>query len=188
MEAQMLKKLMITTALSGLMIGAAAAQSSPPNGGNTNDVPAATQSIPKSDKIAPTSGGSAHFISAQSSDQWLASKFRGTNVIGADNKSIGSVNDILFDKSGKVEAYVISVGGFLGIGAKDVALGPQSFQVLAGDKSKGESDKLKVTMSVDDLKQAASFEPYNPPRIMNTSGGASGSRPTPMSPSGRNGS
>ena len=185
----MLKKLMITTALSGLMIGAAVAQSSMPNGGNANDLPTATQSIQKSDKIAPTSGGSAHFISAQSSDQWLASRFRGTNVIGADNKSIGSVSDILFDKSGKIVAYVIGVGGFLGIGAKDVALGPQSFQVIAGDKSKGEGDKLKVTMSVEDLKQASSFEAYNPPRMKTSSDGSSVGtpRPSPMNP-GRSGS
>lgn len=187
----MLKKLMITTALSGLLIGAAAAQSSMPNGGNPSGSPAATQPSPKSDKIAPASGGSAHFISAQTPDQWLASKFRGTSVIGDDGKAIGSVSDILFDKTGKIDAYVVSVGGFLGIGAKDVALGPQSFQVVAGDKSKGESDKLKVTMSADDLKQAANFEPYNAPRATTTTG-SGGSRPMPMvpsgSPSGRNGS
>ena len=181
----MLKKLMITTAVSGLMIGTAAAQTSPPYNGNTDDLPAATQTaIPKSDKIAPTSGGSAHFISEQKSDQWLASKFKGTDVLGADNKSIGSISDILFDKSGKIEAYVVSVGGILGIGAKDVALGPQSFEVVAGDKSKGESDKLKVNMSMDDLKQAASFERYTPPRVT-TSG--TPVRPSPINP-GRSGS
>ena len=34
------------------------------------------------------------------------------------------MTDILFDKNGKIEAYIVSVGGFLGIGAKDVALAP----------------------------------------------------------------
>ena len=38
--------------------------------------------------------------------------------MGADNKKIGDVSDILFDKNGKIEAYVVSVGGFLGMGAQ----------------------------------------------------------------------
>ena len=83
---------------------------------------------------------SAQFINSQRPDQFLASKFKGTDVIGADNEKIGDVSDILFDKSGKIDAYVVGVGGFLGIGSKDVALSPSSFQVVPGDKSKNEAD------------------------------------------------
>src|SRR5690606_19846163 len=89
---------------------------------------------------APASQSTAQFINSQRQDQYLASNFKGTDVIGADNEKIGDVNDVLFDKNGKVEAYVISVGGFLGMGAKDVALAPSSFEVVAGDKSKNEAD------------------------------------------------
>lgn len=172
----MLKKLMVTTALTGLMIGTAAAQNSTPAQNMPANPPAATtQYAPKAD-IKPS--GSAQFVSSQKSDQWLASKFRGTDVIGADNQKIGSVNDILFDKDGKILAYVVSVGGFLGMGSKEVALAPSSFQVVAGDKSKYESDKLKISMNADQLKQAANFEPYNPPR--QTTGTGSSQRPSPM--------
>ena len=38
-----------------------------------------------------------------------------------DNK-IGDVNDVLLDKSGQVAAVILGVGGFLGIGEKDVAV------------------------------------------------------------------
>ena len=124
---------------------------------------------------------SPQFVSVQKPDQWLASKFKGTDVVGADNKSVGSVSDVLFNKDGKIEAYVVSVGGFLGIGAKDVAIAPASFQVMPGDKTKNESDKLKISMNADDLKQAANFEPYNPPRTNPTS---TMSRPVPTSPTG----
>ena len=168
----MLKKLVITTAFTALMMGAAAAQSTPPN------PPAAAS--PRGDMKM----SAAQFIASQKSDQWLASKFRGTDVLGTDNKKIGSVSDILLDKDGKVEAYVISVGGFLGMGAKDVALAPNSFQVIAGDKSKNESDKLKLSMSADQLKQAANFEPYNPPQT--TGSGTTAPRPSPMNPSPSN--
>ena len=98
----MLKKFMITAALSGLMIGAAAAEgmnpSSPASGPATP--PAATAPAPNA---MPSS---AQFINSQRPDQFLASKFKGTDVIGADNEKIGDVSDILFDKSGKIDAYV----------------------------------------------------------------------------------
>jgi sporulation protein YlmC with PRC-barrel domain len=125
-------------------------------------------------------------VSQQKPDPWLASKFKGTNVIGNDDEKIGDVSDILFDKSGKIEAFVVGVGGFLGIGTKDVALPPNSFQVVAGDKSKNESDKLKLSMTKDQLKQAANFEPYNPPRATTGSASPGGmNRPAPASPSAR---
>jgi uncharacterized protein YrrD len=89
----------------------------------------------------------AKFIGSQRSDQYLASNFKGTDVLGADNKKIGDVSDILFNQNGKVLAYVVSVGGFLGIGSKDVALDPSVFAVVAGDKAKHEADKLKLAMS-----------------------------------------
>ena len=71
-------------------------------------------------------------VSAQKPDQWLASKFKGTDVLGPENEKIGNVSDILFERNGSVMAYIIGVGGFLGIGAKDVALAPHSFEVVRG--------------------------------------------------------
>jgi hypothetical protein len=65
-------------------------------------------------------------VTSQRPDQFLASKFSGTDVVGADDKKVGDVSDILFDKDGKVLAYVVSVGGFLGIGSKNIAAVPTS--------------------------------------------------------------
>src|SRR6185437_3387873 len=158
-------QLMAATALTGLLVGAALAE----------DTPAAS-SMSKATSAPATSVSSAKFVSSQSPDQYLASKFKGTDVIGADNKKIGDVSDILFDKDGKIEAYVVGVGGFLGIGSKDVALAPSAFQVVAGDKSKNESDKLRLSMTKDQLKEAANFEPYKAPSST-TGSGSLGSRP-----------
>ncbi|MCP4384041.1 MAG: PRC-barrel domain containing protein [Hyphomicrobiales bacterium] len=55
----------------------------------------------------------------------LASNLIGETVyngIGDEAESIGDVNDIVINSDGKVEALVIGVGGFLGIGEKDVAI------------------------------------------------------------------
>ena len=175
----MLKKLMITTALSGLMIGAAAAQGITPSSPATGPATPPAVTAPSLSNSAATTG-SAQFVNAQRPDQFLASKFKGTDVIGADNEKIGDVSDILFDKSGKIDAYVVGVGGFLGIGSKDVALSPSSFQVVAGDKSKNEADKLRLSMTKDQLKQAANFEAYSAPR--STTGSTSAPRTVPATP------
>lgn len=187
----MLKKLMITTALTALMIGGAAAEGMAPNSPAATPAPSATpapavtpapaaKSTEMSTPAASTS--SAKFINSQRQDQFLASKFKGTDVIGSDDKKIGDVSDILFDKGGKIEAYVVGVGGFLGIGAKDVALAPSAFQLVPGDKSKNESDKLRLTMTQDELKQAANFEPYKAPSSTTGMGSTMGSTTTPTRP------
>jgi sporulation protein YlmC with PRC-barrel domain len=191
----MLKKLALMSAVSAFALGTALAQS--PNPPTSSSPPAATSETPKSDMKAsetPKSdmkaseaseapkAGSAQFIASQKPDQLLASKFKGTDVVGDDNQKVGDVSDILFDKSGKIEAYVISVGGFLGIGSKDVALAPSAFQVVPGDPSSttNSSPKLKISMNKDQLKQAANFEPYKEPRATTgAGGGAGGGAPRP---------
>jgi sporulation protein YlmC with PRC-barrel domain len=174
----MLKKLMITTAVSGLMIGSAFAAE---DAKSPSPAPAAksTEMTQPSSSSATPSATSAKFVNSQRQDQFLASKFKGTDVIGADDKKIGDVSDILFDKDGKIEAYVVGVGGFLGIGSKDVALAPSAFQIVPGDKSKNESDKLRLSMTKDQLKEAANFEPYKEPRQTTGMGGAGTTRPSP---------
>ena len=89
-------------------------------------------------------------------------------MIGANEEKIGDVSDILFDKDHKVLAFIVGVGGFLGIGAKDVAIAPASFQTVPG---KDATDmKLRLSMTKDELKNAAAFEPYSPPRPVSEPG------------------
>jgi hypothetical protein len=109
-----------------------------------------TQSTPDSqDHNGGGSGGTG-------SGQLLASNLKGANVVGPDNENIGNVADILLDKYGKVSAYVVGLGGFLGLGPKDVAVAPDSFQILPGDRDS--PFKLKLTINKDQLKSAAEFK------------------------------
>ncbi|MGB8754458.1 MAG: PRC-barrel domain-containing protein [Pseudolabrys sp.] len=171
----MLKKILLSTALSVAVAGGAFAQS-----------PSASDKEPavKSDSMKSESSGKTNFVSSQKPDQWLASKFKGTDVVGSDNEKIGDVSDILFDKSGKVEAFVISVGGVLGMGAKEVALAPSSFDVVPGQNG---SSKLKLAATKDELKNAQTFARYEPPRPTGTTGsgnsmGGGGMRPAGTTP------
>ena len=51
---------------------------------------------------------------------WRSSKLIGLNVYNDQNEKLGDINEILLDKSGKVEGVVIGVGGFLGLGKHDI--------------------------------------------------------------------
>ena len=68
---------------------------------------------------------------------WRSSKLVGLNVYNDSNESLGSINDVLADKSGNIEAVVIGVGGFLGVGEHLVA--------VAFDKVKFVDDPIAYT-------------------------------------------
>jgi hypothetical protein len=170
----MLKNIMAIAAVSGLALTSAMAQSTSPSttAPTSPNTPSVTAPSTPSTAAASTTG-KATFIHQQTSDQFLASRFKGTDVIGADDVKIGDVSDILFDKEQKVLAYIVGVGGFLGIGAKDVALAPASFQPIPGKDAT--DTKLRLSMTKDELKAAQAFEPYKAPRPVSSD--ASPTRP-----------
>src|SRR5215210_7295741 len=189
----MLKTFLSATALSGLMVSAALAQAPSPSPPAATPAPSATAPAPKADMAT----GSGQFVAAQKSDQWLSSKFKGTNVLGPDNEKVGDVNDLLFDKDGKILAVIIGVGGFLGIGEKDVALEMIALQIVpasttttgttgtattAATSDDPQNIKLKVSMTKDQLKNAPSFERYKAPARTTGTGPATNTgttRPVP---------
>jgi len=173
----MINKLIAAAAVSGLALTSALAQSPSPTTTPAEPPPAAAPGA-STTKAADT----PKFVAKQTQDQMLASKFKGTNVMGTDDAKIGDVSDILFDKNGKILAYVVGVGGFLGIGAKDVAIEPSSFKVEPDNSTTAKAGdvKLRLSMTKDELKNAATFEPYSPPKpaASNSSGGG-GMAPRP---------
>jgi len=60
--------------------------------------------------------------SASFQGTWRASKLVGLSVYNDNNESLGSISDMLTDKSGNIKAVVIGVGGFLGVGEHLVAV------------------------------------------------------------------
>jgi sporulation protein YlmC with PRC-barrel domain len=53
---------------------------------------------------------------------WRTSKVVGLNVYNDQNQNVGSISDLLTDKTGNIKAAVLSVGGFLGMGSRYVAI------------------------------------------------------------------
>lgn len=59
---------------------------------------------------------------AMKAGQWRSSKLVGVDVYNASNESIGEMEEVILSASGGIEAVVIGVGGFLGMGEHDIAL------------------------------------------------------------------
>jgi sporulation protein YlmC with PRC-barrel domain len=82
-------------------------------------------SAPAFAQSAPKPAGS-NATSAQTMMQklgtWRTSKLIGLNVYNNNNEKIGDINELITDASGKIDVVVIGVGGFLGIGERNVGL------------------------------------------------------------------
>jgi len=102
------------------------------------------------------SAGNA-FVSIANSDE-LSSNIVGLDVYNSDNKSIGQIKDIAMNQRGRTEAYIVSVGGFLGMGEHYVAVNPADIKVSYN----GSDKKWHATMNAtaEQLKSAAEFK-YN---------------------------
>jgi sporulation protein YlmC with PRC-barrel domain len=61
-------------------------------------------------------------INASSQGEWRASKVVGLSVYNNTDQNVGSINDLLTDKTGAIKTVVIGVGGFLGMGEHLVAV------------------------------------------------------------------
>jgi hypothetical protein len=71
--------------------------------------------------MAPGAASTSTTSAAYQGD-WRTSKLIGVKVYNNENESIGSISDLLTDKNGKIQAAVIGVGGFLGVGEHLVAV------------------------------------------------------------------
>jgi hypothetical protein len=183
----MIKMFLITTAVTALIGSSAMAQVETPSGAAQQKSPAASSEQQKS-----PAASSNKFITEQHPDQWVFTKFKGTDVIGPDDASVGAVNDLLFDRTGKIVGMVVGVGGFLGIGAKNVAIDMGAFDVVPVDTSGSHpsaaitsdatSVKLKVAWTKDQLKDAPDFRYYQPPASAApvTTGAAPGAPASPV--------
>ena len=72
--------------------------------------------------VQPSQAAGIPFLTRMESGQWRGSKLVGLNVYGAENQKIGDINEVIIDRQGQAKAIVIGVGGFLGLGEKNVAI------------------------------------------------------------------
>ena len=90
------------------------------------------------------SAGSEQFLRAQESNDYLASTLIGETVVNARNETIGDINDLVTDKSGKIVAVLVRAGSFLGIGGKDVAVPFEDLNI-----ARDADNNLTVLLNID---------------------------------------
>ena len=78
------------------------------------------QTAQPADRAAPAATTSSDKMMLKG--KWRASKLMGLNVYNEANEKLGDINELILDKDGKVNAVVIGVGGFLGMGEHDIAV------------------------------------------------------------------
>jgi sporulation protein YlmC with PRC-barrel domain len=101
---------------------------------------------------APITSGPAKIFSALPAGTTVTNFYK-QNVYDPSDNKIGDINDVLIDKAGNVSALIIGVGGFLGMGEKDVAI-PFS-DVHASEKNN--KWYLVLNTTKDALKTAPGF-------------------------------
>lgn len=92
-------------------------------------MPAVAQKAPAPAQTAPAASSSMTQPAASSTAQtatainaWQGSKLIGVNVYNSNNEKIGDIKELMVAQNGKIDLVVIGVGGFLGMGAHDVAV------------------------------------------------------------------
>src|SRR3974377_1702831 len=73
-------------------------------------------------RLAQTPKPAVTAQSASSAGLWHGSKLIGTNVYNDQNEKIGSIKELMIDKTGNIDSAVIGVRGFFGVGERDVAV------------------------------------------------------------------
>ena len=76
------------------------------------------------------------FVTQQPANEWLAGAFIDQSVQNTAGETIGEITDLIFDRQGKISTAVIGVGGFLGLGERNVGVpfGSLTFKVGAKDE------------------------------------------------------
>ena len=155
----MLRTTLLTTTCALFIGGSAFAQTATP--APTEAAPAAAELPVSSQNMFgnPPSENAEKvgFVEAKEG-QILVSSFIGQTVYesdAADAASVGKLNDLIASPEGEIQAAVIGVGGFLGVGEKDVAVSPDQLQLATRSDGK---KWLVIKATKEQLTEAPAFD------------------------------
>jgi hypothetical protein len=108
------------------------------------------------------------FIVAQTPGHWLGSNILGANAVTSDGEVVGNVEDFLLDEHHRVVGLIIGVGGFLGIGERDVAIPLHAAAIVPGRQAEDGTvlegglftdpvGDVVIEMTADEIEAAPEF-------------------------------
>lgn len=123
------------------------------------------------------------FVTVPATGAWRVSDLEGKAVYGSEGESIGEINDVLVSQNGSVNAVVIGVGGFLGIGEKDVAVNMSALQLGPG-ASQAEANAAAQNTGVSNETTASTNGGAAAPATPPVAGNTTATNDNAMSPAG----
>ena len=85
---------------------------------------------------AAAPGPAARVLPSVPSEAMTVTRWHKQNVYDPSDAKIGEIEDVLVDRDGKIIAFIVAVGGFLGMGEKDVAVPFNAVQFKTKDNNK----------------------------------------------------
>jgi sporulation protein YlmC with PRC-barrel domain len=123
MEEDMLGKHLALALLGTTLVAAQAlAQTNQPAAPPPGSMPAPSAGDPSFGANEPARMNTGNWLTQEQPGQWRVSRLEGLDIYNQNNEKIGDISELLVDSSGKIQAVVVGVGGFLGIGERDVAI------------------------------------------------------------------
>ncbi len=125
--------------------------------GGLENVPVVNEAISDTAKAAPADGMMAlpEGYAAVAPEALTAETLTGADVRDATDASIAEVSDLVLSPEGQVTDVVLDVGGFLGIGAKSVAI-PMDRLTVA--QTEGGAVRVWVNMTKDELQALPDYK------------------------------
>jgi sporulation protein YlmC with PRC-barrel domain len=184
----MFRTLSLSAATAALLATGALAQSPQPATPEATP-PAATAPAPSTGSASSTTTTttkteSISFKSSMAQDEMLASEISGMEVRNAAGEDLGDINDIVMDKSGKPMVAIVGVGGFLGLGEKDVGV---PFESLTFAEAQNGKSVARLDVTKEALTSAPNYVYKDKPTASTTakdvpSTGALGTSDRPAAP------
>jgi sporulation protein YlmC with PRC-barrel domain len=151
----MMNKLAAAAILAGAVAGTAYAQEPP---STVTTTPNATITTTPNTSTSTTTGLAApilsEVLSTIPSSATTVTNFYKQNVYDRSDSKVGEISDVLVSKEGKIDGFIMSVGGFLGIGEKSVAV---PFDAIQSTQRNG-SWWLTMNATKNQLEQAPGFK------------------------------
>ena len=114
-------------------------------------IPVSSQALAQAGAVSSTT---VPFVTQQPQNEWLARVFLGQDVHNLTGERVGDVNDLIFDRQGRITTVVVGVGGFLGMGEKNVGV---PYQSLTFNVGKAGERVIVIAAGKEDLLKAPAF-------------------------------
>ena len=98
-------------------------------------------------------------VQMQLRGQTLATSLIGATAYTRSGGEIGRVKDLLFNEKGRLTGMVVSIGGFFGVGGKEIAVPYELAEVVKGDD--GTTTGVRIGLSKSQFEDAPAFETVN---------------------------